>query len=67
MISARGIAGNLGQFAAITGRSGMGKSTILKLFMGIFRTEDGGISASAGRWTGYVHRESGADLSEGQV
>ena len=37
-----------GAFAAITGPSGIGKSTLLKLLLGIFRPEEGGLYVSCG-------------------
>lgn len=38
-----------GAFAAITGPSGIGKSTLLKLLLGIFRPEDGGLYVHCGQ------------------
>ena len=37
-----------GTFAVITGRSGIGKSTLLKLLLGIFRPESGGLYLDCG-------------------
>ena len=37
-----------GAFAAITGPSGIGKSTLLKLLLGIFRPEEGGLYLQCG-------------------
>ena len=37
-----------GAFAAVTGPSGMGKSTLLKLLLGIFRLEEGSLELACG-------------------